>query len=58
MKAQDKLDYWREHLNCEKAVKIQLADEYANAGTKEEINILDEISVLITLYNQKNYPYS
>ena len=47
MEAKNKLEYWRKHLNCEEAVKRQLADEYANADTKEEIKLLDEIWDLI-----------
>jgi hypothetical protein len=47
MEAKKKLEYWRKHLNCEEAVKRQLADEYANADTKEEIKLLDEIWDLI-----------
>jgi len=50
MEAKNKLEYWRKHLKCEEAVKRQLADEYANADTKEDIKLLDEIWDLI--YNQ------
>lgn len=47
MEAKNKLEYWRKHLNGEEAVKRQLADEYSNADTKEEIKLLDEIWDLI-----------
>tara|TARA_R110000782_G_scaffold185188_1_gene275423 strand:+ start:148 stop:318 length:171 start_codon:yes stop_codon:yes gene_type:complete len=50
MDAKNKLEYWRKNLSCEEQVKRQLAEEYANADTKEEINLLDEIWGLI--YNK------
>lgn len=45
--ASSKLKHWRKQLKCEEAVKRQLAEEYANADTKEEIKILDEVHELI-----------
>lgn len=47
MDAQETLKYWRENLSCEEQVKRQLADEYTNASTKEEIELLNEIRELI-----------
>jgi hypothetical protein len=47
MNAEETLKYWRENLSCEEQVKRQLADEYANADTKEEIKLLDEIWKLV-----------
>ena len=47
MKAKNKLEYWRKNLSCEEQVKRQLVDEYANAETKEDIKLLDEIWELI-----------
>jgi hypothetical protein len=47
MIGEETLKSWRIKLNCENAVKRQLAEEYANADTKEEIKLLDEIWELI-----------
>lgn len=47
MEAKNRLEYWRKNLSCEEQIKRQLADEYANACTKEEIKLLDEIRNLI-----------
>lgn len=47
MTPKETLKYWRENLCSEEAVKRQLADQYANADTKEEIKLLDEIRGLI-----------
>lgn len=47
MNAEETLIFWRENLSCEEHVKRQLADEYANAGTKEEIKLLNEIWKLV-----------
>jgi hypothetical protein len=47
MNAEETLKYWRDKLSCEEQVKIQLSDEYANADTKEEIKLLNEIRQLV-----------
>ncbi|AGH56713.1 hypothetical protein Phi19:2_gp096 [Cellulophaga phage phi19:2] len=45
--AESTLQYWRDNLSCEAQVKRQLADEYANAESQENIEILDEIWDLV-----------
>lgn len=47
MEAVNKLKFWRQFLGSEEAVKRQLSDEYANADTKEDIELLDQIWSLI-----------
>jgi len=47
MNAKETLEYWRKELSCEEQVKMQLAEEYANASNQAEYLFLEEIRKLM-----------
>jgi len=47
MTPKETLEYWRKELSCEEQVKMQWADEYANASDKAEYLFLEEIRKLM-----------
>ena len=47
MTAEDKLKHLQKHLKGEEEIKRQLADEYANADSPDEINLINETLDLV-----------